>query len=100
MELSAVKRLIVENLKKRKFRLYTKRFDIVDKNKLYTRGVTVNFVLDKIDQCKKGNYHTEFYLDADDNIAHVFIKDRWYFKFCLIDGVVNIVSVHKEEQNA
>ncbi len=98
MGFALAKRLLIERLTNHKFFIYRERSDIMDKNKLYTREVDVKFVLDKINQCKRRNYHTEFSLDADDNTSHVFIKDRWYFKYCVIDGDVNIVSVHKEDQ--
>ena len=72
----------------------------MEKNMLYTREVDVKFVLDKVEECKKRNYHPEFSSEADDNKAHVFIKDRWYIKFFITDDMVNIVSVHKEDKYA
>ncbi len=98
MEFSLAKTLLIKMIEERNYYFYTERFDILDKNKLYTREVNDEFVLNKIKTCKRRNYHTEFSLDADDNKAHIFIKDRWYIKFCLIDGEIYIVSVHKEEK--
>ena len=100
MDRAEAKRLLEERLKKDEYIIYTERSDIWDKNKLYSRGVNTEFVLNKVKQCKKKkNYHSEYSLEADDNKAHIFIKDRWYIKYCVIDGVVNIISVHKVERN-
>ena len=100
MEFAEARRLFIENLKKHKFYLFTERFDIMDKNKLYAGSVTVKFVLDKIENCKKENYNHEFSLEADDNKAHIFIKDRWYFKYILKINIVHIISVHRENKYA
>ena len=100
MEFTEARRLFIDSLERHEFRLYIERNDLIDKNKLYTREVNVKFVLDKIEECKKRNYHPEFSLEADDNKAHIFIKDRWYFKYSVIDGVINIISIHKEENYA
>ena len=69
------------------------------KNKLYSGGVNIEFVLDKIEKCKRKHYHPEFSVDADDNVVHIFIIEKWYIKFFLKDDMVNIVSVHKEERH-
>ena len=100
MKFAEARRLFIESLINQEFLIFRNRPEIMDKNKLYTRGVDVKFVLDKINECKKGNYDTEFSLEADDNKAHIFIKDRWYIKYILKDGMVNIISVHKEEKYA
>ena len=97
MGFSEAKRVFVASLEKNKYLLYTDRTEILDKNKLYSTEVSVDFVLNKIENCKKGNYHPRFSSEADDNISHIFIINGWYFKYILKDGIVNIVSIHKEE---
>ena len=42
-------------------------------------------------------YIDKGYSKAADKLYHIFIKDGWYIKFILLDGIVNIISVHKDE---
>ena len=71
----------------------------MDKNKLYSvREVSVDFLLNIIENCnEEKNYYSMSSWDADDNKSHIFINDGWYIKYILKDGMVNIISVHKDK---
>ncbi len=97
MERSEAKRLLLDRLERNKFEHKIDRFDIWDKNKLYTGEIDVKFVLEKINKCKKKNYDSQFSLEADDNKLHIFIVDSWNIKYELINDEVRIVSIHKVE---
>ena len=91
-------RIFIESLENFNYRIYTDRPRILDKNKLHSGEVDVDFVIDKIEKCeKKENYFPKDSWDADDHKSHTFIKDGWYIKFILKDGIVNIISVHEDE---
>ena len=97
MEYARAKSLVKERLERIDFDHEIDRSDISDKNKLLTGEVDVKFVLGKINKCKKKNYSYQFSIDADDSKLHIFVVDRWYIKYILIDDEVRFVSVHKDE---
>ena len=100
MGFDEAKRLLKESLENMNFRIYKERPQIADKNKLHTGDVDVEFVLDKIKKCNGDDHRGKpGFADADDNKSHRFIKNGWYIKYFLKDGIVNIVSVHKEEHH-
>ena len=88
---------LIVSLENLDYDLYTERRDILVKNKLYTREVSVEFVLKIIEECDEENYTPKFSPDADDKIAHIFVNNGWYIKYCLFEGVVTFISVHKDE---
>ena len=91
-------KLLTESLKNMEFTHYTERNQIWDKNKLYTGDVNVRFVLNKLEGInEKENYFPRSSWDADDGKSHIFINNDWYIKYILLKGIVNIISVHKDE---
>ena len=97
MEFDEAKGLLIESLEIRKFGIFLERPLIWIKNKLYTREVNAEFVLNIIKSCKEENYYSRFSSDADDNKSHIFINKGWYIKYCLFEGVVNFISIHEDE---
>ena len=96
MEFAEARKLLIESLKKMRFSIYWNRPKISDKNKLYSKEVSVDFVLKIIESCnEEENYFSEDSWDADDNKSHIFINDGWYIKYILLKGIVSIISVHK-----
>ena len=75
------------------------RPNIISKNKLYSKEVTVDYVLNLIDKSEVGNYFPQDSWDADDKKSHIFIIEGWYIKYILLEGIVNILSVHKDEKD-
>ncbi len=99
MGFNEAKRLLIKSLEKMKFAIYWDRPKITEKNKLYSREVNVDFVLNIIENCnEEENYFSEDSWDADDNKSHIFINKGWYIKFILLKGIVNIISVHKDRK--
>ena len=79
-----------------RFSIYWNRPKISDKNKLYSKEVSVDFVLKIIESCnEEENYFSEDSWDADDNKSHIFINDGCDIKYILLKGIVSIISVHK-----
>ena len=97
MGFEKARKLLIRRLKSRNFDYHEERNKIWIKNKLYTKEVSVDFVLNKIIKCTKENYDCQEFLEADDNKFHIFEIDYWYFKYFLKKGIVTIVSVHKDE---
>ena len=99
MGIDKVRSLLIDSLIKHNFTHFTERNDILIKNLLYSGRVDVSFVLNIIENCEEQHYSTKYSWDADDGFSHIFINYGWYIKFNLIDGIVNIISVHEDERN-
>ena len=101
MGFKKAKWLLIENLKKMNFYHYPDRNLIWLKNKLFTKEVSVDFVIEIIELCNGDDYREEpGPSDADDKKLHRFKKGGWYIKYCLRGGKIYIVSAHKDEYNA
>ena len=97
MEFEEAIRRLIESLENMDYIVYTERFDIKGKNKLFTGDVDVDFVLDLIENCnERENYFPRDSWDADDFKSHIFKVNDWYIKYIIKNGIVNIISVHED----
>ena len=100
MGFDEAQRSLIESLKKMNFLHFKERSKIWEKNKLFSGEVSVEFVLDIIENCDYDNYESKLgFSKADDKKLHLFIKNGWYIKYCLRGGIVHFVSVHKEKHH-
>ena len=79
MGFNEAKRLFIHSLVNMDFIHFTDRLDIRSKNKLHTKKVNAEFVLDKIKRCRGFNHKSEQGCAmVDDDCMHVFKIDGWY----------------------
>ncbi len=67
-----------------------------EKNKMYAGEISADFLLKLIEKCEEEDYDSSFCADADDEKYHIFIKNGWYIKFCVVDGIIRIVRSHED----
>ena len=99
MGFNEAKRICIESLKKRNYRIFEERKGKSEKNKLYTGEITPELVLKIINECEERDYDYRFFSGTDDNKSHIFIKFGWYIKYCLINNKIHFISVHKEKNH-